>query len=160
SAPPRPPSPARTAPDAKPLEREEIEAHVQALIEEARRETRRRRRHYWAIVTLVALIGATLFTLLERATRSQTAAPALAGRSSIPTARISAKIAFAHTPRGNSCCEDELYVMNADGSGRKLLSRIVDTGQPGGLTWSPDGRRIAFAGFGGPKTGGIYVLKT
>ena len=57
SAPPRPPSPARTAADSKPLEREEVEALVEALIEEARRETRRRHRGYWAVAALVTLVG-------------------------------------------------------------------------------------------------------
>src|ERR1044071_3827192 len=100
SAPPRPPSPARAAPDGKPLEREEIEALVQALIEEARRETRRRRRRYGAVAAVAVLVGVTLFTLVEHLTRSQTAAPALAGRSSVPTATTNAKIAFVHNPRG------------------------------------------------------------
>jgi len=151
TAPPRLPSP------NDPITHGEFDALVEALIEEARKRAQRRRRRNGAIVILVALVGVTLFTLVDRTTRSQTASPALAARSSVPTATVSAKIAFVHNPRGNSCCEDEVYVMNADGSGLKLLSRIVTTGLPGGLAWSPDGRRIAFAGFP-PKTGGIHVL--
>ena len=33
-----------------------------------------------------------------------------------------------------------LYVMNADGSGQRMLTRDVFTG----FAWSPDGRKIAF----------------
>ena len=67
SAPPRPPGPARTASDGKPLEREEIEALVRALIEEARRETRRRHRTYWAAAALVAMIaGGVAWSIASR----------------------------------------------------------------------------------------------
>ena len=42
--------------------------------------------------------------------------------------------------------------MNADGSGKRLLTR--DAWQ--GLAWSPDGRKIAFVGGGGKSE--IYVI--
>ena len=55
------------------------------------------------------------------------------------------KIAYLHNPRAN-CCVSELYVMNADGSGQTRLARGGSAGAPsGGVAWSPDGRKIAFA---------------
>ena len=56
-----------------------------------------------------------------------------------------------------------IYVMNADGSG---VTRLVDyddeaLGIPGTLSWSPDGRRIAFLGSlgtGDEYTSAIYVM--
>jgi dipeptidyl aminopeptidase/acylaminoacyl peptidase len=47
------------------------------------------------------------------------------------------KIAFVSDRDGNL----EIYVMNADGSGQRRLTR--DPGVDGSPTWSPDGRRIA-----------------
>ncbi|WP_410969708.1 hypothetical protein, partial [Salmonella sp. SAL4450] len=66
SSPSRPPRP------GDPVDRVEIEALVEALIEEARKRAQRRRRRNGVIVTLVALVGVTFFTLVERATRSGT----------------------------------------------------------------------------------------
>ena len=48
------------------------------------------------------------------------------------------KIAFGHTRKGL------LYVVNSDGSGRQVLARMRSASGIGGVTWSPDGRRIAF----------------
>ena len=93
SAPPRPPSQAPEAQDSKPLDREEVEALVEALIEEARREQRRRRRWNAAFVTLVALVGVALLAVVGRGAQSQPASPSLSARSSLPAAMAS-KIAF------------------------------------------------------------------
>lgn len=49
TAPPRPPRP------SDPIDREELEALVEALIEEARKRAQRRRRRNAAVVTLIAL---------------------------------------------------------------------------------------------------------
>jgi TolB protein len=206
SAPPPPPTPARTAPDSKPLEREEIEA----LIEEARRETRRRHRHYWALVALVAFVGAVVLVLLQRGVASQSASPATrGGAGGLGTSRIAflrgdppfngpaasnrleldvinadgsglrrlahisgaaavwspdgRKLVFGKQPRrpGAACrpagrCNDEIYVINADGTGLQRLTRntLVD-GHP---TWSPGGRRIAFTRDRDEQTANIYVM--
>ena len=47
---------------------------------------------------------------------------------------------------------DGISTMNADGSGRKTLTRFLG-GIFGGPSWSPDGQRIAFA-----RSGGVYVV--
>ena len=68
TAPPRPP---RRPND--PLTHEEFDALVEAVIEEARQRGRRRRRRNGAIVTLVALVGVTIFALFGSGAQSQTA---------------------------------------------------------------------------------------
>ena len=47
------------------------------------------------------------------------------------------RIAFAGAGLGNT----GIWVMRADGTGRRRLTRLAGDGEP---TWSPDGRRIAF----------------
>ena len=74
SAPPRPPR------VDDPVSREEVEALVEALIEEARQRARRRRRRNGAVVALVALVGVALFAVLGRSAQSQSASPALTAR--------------------------------------------------------------------------------
>jgi TolB protein len=149
SAPPRPPAPARTAPDSTPLDRDEIEALVEALIEEARRETRRRHRRYWAVAALVAVVAVGVLVLLERAAGSQTASTALSARSGAAGGRPSSKIAFVRTvgsvPLRHSWFG--LYVMNPDGSGGRRLARHfwVSNLSFGSLSWSPDRRKLVFA---------------
>ena len=141
SAPPRPPSQAPEAPDSKPLEREEIEALVEALIEEARREKRRRHRRYWALAALAALVGAAILILLDGGAASQTTSSALAARSSLSAAAATPRIAFISAPQGlGQRIDAGLYVVNADGSGKqKLTSARYST-----PAWSPDGGKIAF----------------
>ena len=102
SAPPRPPSPARVAPDSEPLDRDEIEALVEALIEEARRETRRRHRRYWALAALVAFVGVVVLIVLEGGAASQTASPAVSARMSAAAQAGTSRIAFTSAPRPDS----------------------------------------------------------
>ena len=213
SAPPRPPSPERGAPDSKPLGRDEIEALVEALIEEARRETRRRHRRYWAVAVLVAFVGVVVLTLLEGGAGSQNASPAVSARigagGHVGTSRIAflrgspayyrsaapnqleldvinadgsglrrlahgsgaapewspdgRKLVFGKRPQrgGATCglagrCNDEIYVINADGTGLRRLTRnaVIDEGP----VWSPDGRRIAFTRDRDRQTANIYVM--
>src|SRR6476619_3142068 len=119
SAPPRPPAPARTAPDSKPLDREEIEALVEALIEEARREQRRRHRKYWALAALAALVGAVILILLDGGAESQPTSSALAERSSLSAAAATTRIAFISAPQGlGQRIDGGLYVVNVDGRDR------------------------------------------
>ena len=70
TAPPRPPRP------SDPVDRQQVEALVEALFEEARQRARRRRRVRLAIVACVLLMGATLLAVFERTAESQSASPA------------------------------------------------------------------------------------
>ncbi|MGH3138003.1 MAG: DUF1996 domain-containing protein, partial [Gaiellaceae bacterium] len=49
----------------------------------------------------------------------------------------------------------DIYVVNADGSGQRRLTR--DAAPSSSPVWSPDGRRIAFENWGGPEAG-IHVV--
>jgi TolB protein len=138
TAPPRPPH------SGDPVDREEHGALVEALIEEARQRTRRRRRIYAALVALVAFVGMALYVGFVRAGRSQTVSPAPATRLGAAAGTPRSKIAFLRSvnrARGES--SDELYVMNADGSGKRRLARSLAGNHS--TAWSPDGRKLVFA---------------
>ena len=77
TAPPRPPNP------TDPVDRDELEALVNALIEEARRRARRRRIVYAAAVTSAALIGVAVLAVFERAAQSQPASSRSGARPSL-----------------------------------------------------------------------------
>ena len=149
TAPPRPPRP------SDPVNREEVEALVEALIEEARQRARRRRRRNGAVVTLVALVGVAVFAVLGRSAQSQSTSSVVSARSSVPAAAATSQIAFMRDyDSGHGEGHKELYVMNADGSGQRLLARDAWMD----IAWSPDGREIAFLG-GGIENEGFYVVK-
>ena len=133
TAPPRPPRP------SDPVDREEIEALVEALIEEARQRARRRRRIYAASVALVALVVVAVSTVVDRTTQPDTASPALAARSSGLAGAATPKIAYIREPLRMGYA-GVLWVMNRDGSGQRKLAPAF-----GGMRWSPDGQKIAFA---------------
>ena len=140
TAPPRPPNP------CDPVDRNELEALVEALIEEARRRARRRRIVYAAVAASAALIGVAVFAVFERTAQSQPASPAPAARQSVAAAAQS-KIAFitavprARLPKGYAWLA-EVNVMNADGSGKRTLTRTAWNFLP--PAWSPDGSKLAF----------------
>ena len=53
----------------------------------------------------------------------------------------------AWSPDGRSIAflqSNKLYVVNADGSGRRTLTRLPKAGRSRSLAWSPDGRKLAF----------------
>jgi TolB protein len=138
TAPPRPPR------SGDPVDREELEARVEALIEEARQRARRRRRIYAASVALVALVGVALYVGFGRTGQSHSASPAPAAPSGAAAGAPGSKIAFLRVvngARGES--SDELYVMNADGSGKRRLARSLSGNH--WTAWSPDGRKLVFA---------------
>ena len=144
TAPPRPALP------TDPVDREELEALVDALIEEARQRAQRRRRRNRAVVTLVALVGVALFAVLDRSVESETASPAVSVRLNAAALPVTSRIAFTSTPRPYpqppTRTTDELYVVNADGSGKRLVARRVTYGGTS-PAWSPDGQTIAFVGY-------------
>jgi Tol biopolymer transport system component len=154
AAPPRPPRP------SDPVDREELEALVEALIEEARKRQQRRRRRNAAVVTLVALLGGALFTVFARGAASTKASPTLPQRSSLAAGAASPKIAFIRrvwAPLKRFDEFSELYVVNADGSGKRKLAQTGHSPIP--PAWSPDGRKLAFTStFRGNKEGEIFVI--
>jgi TolB protein len=116
---------------------------VEALIEEARRRARRRRRIYAASVALVALVGMALYVGFGRNGQSPTASPVRAAWSGAATGTPRSKIAFLREVYGAGGESSDVYVMNADGSGQRRLARSLAVNH--GTAWSPDGRKLVFA---------------
>jgi len=87
TAPPRPPR------SSDPIDRQEVEALVEALFEEARQRARRRRRIRTAAVACVVLVGATVFAVFERTAASQNSSRALTARSGIAGGKVKVVIA-------------------------------------------------------------------
>jgi Tol biopolymer transport system component len=141
TAPPRPPRPGER------IDRDEVEALVNALIEEARRRARRRRRIYAAVVASTALLGVTAFAVFDRTAQSRTVSPTPADRSSPAGASAKSRIAFitavpeARLPKGYAWLS-EVNVMNADGSGKRKLARIAWNFEA--PAWSPDGSKLLY----------------
>ena len=88
SAPPRPPRP------GDPISREEAEALVEALIEEARQRARRRRQKYAAFAMVATLAAVVVTTVLARSTGAESQSPALAARSALAAGTPSSRIVF------------------------------------------------------------------
>jgi Tol biopolymer transport system component len=139
-APPRP---------TEPIDRDELEA----LIEEARRRARRRRLMLAAATATFALVGVAVFAVFGRGASSDVAASARSGESGLAAGPAGSRIAFISGPRRCPLCTGPapdhlrgahpagaLYVMNADGSGRRVVARDVWPR----VAWSPDGEKIAF----------------
>ena len=79
TAPPRP---------SDPVDREEIEALVEALFEEARQRARRRRRVRTAIAAFVVLVAATLFAVFGRTAESQNSSSAFTAKSAVAGGKV------------------------------------------------------------------------
>jgi Tol biopolymer transport system component len=139
TAPPRPPRP------SDPVDRDELEAIVQALIEEARQRQRRRRQRYAAAAVLAGLAAVVAVTVAQHTTASHDVASASSVTSIASAGASTSQIAFISVPRSG---EQVVYVMNADGSGKRRVT-THDLTWPGvgssDITWSPDGREIAFS---------------
>ena len=84
TAPPRP---------SDPVDRHEVEALVEALIEEARQRARRRRRVRVAVVAFVLLVGATLFAVFGRTAESQNSSSAFSAKPAATGGKVKVVIA-------------------------------------------------------------------
>ena len=110
TAPPRPPRP------SDPVDREEIEALVEALIEEARQRAAAARRRRGAVAALVALVGVALFAVLGRSAQSQTRPRALGTVQPRRAAQLEDRL---HARCGRRSAPVGIYVVNPDGSGKR-----------------------------------------
>src|SRR5262245_59191522 len=136
---PRPPRP------GDPVDRDELEALVNALIEEARGRARRRRLLCSAVAASVALAGVAVLVVFDRAAQSHPNSAQPVARPGLARASAESKIAFISIP-SHRCAQcnfppGRLNVMNADGSGQRLLKRNVCCD----AAWSPDGQKILFS---------------
>jgi TolB protein len=147
TAPPHPPRP------SEPVDRDELEAFVEALIEEARQRARRRRRIYAASATLVALVALAVSAVVQRSTQPDTASPALAARPSGLSGAATPRIAFTREPLHMGYA-GVLWVMNRDGSGQRRLADAFP-----GMRWSPDGQKLAFTAWDATTgTSDVFVM--
>ena len=87
TAPPRPPRP------SDPIDRQEVEALVEALFEEARQRARRRRLVRLAIVACVVLVGGTVLAIFERTAESQSSSALLTERTGVSGGKVKVVIA-------------------------------------------------------------------
>jgi Tol biopolymer transport system component len=105
---------------------------------------------------LAALAATALLVLAGCSSPASTsaAAPSTVPASARPERiRLHGRVAFASDRHGN----DEVYVMNADGSRQGNLTR--DPASDYSPAWSPDGRRIAFAtGRADPSGNDLWLM--
>ena len=104
-------------------------------------------------MTLIAFVGVALFAMLGRSAQSPTPRLRLPRVPSLAAGAATSQIAFMRDTYAQA--HKELYVMNADGSGQRLLAR----GAWEDIAWSPDGREIAFLRVGAGEKPGLYVVK-
>ena len=129
------------------------EVPLEALIREARRRARRRRcstqlqsRSWSSSVSSPVWWGVQRSRGLPRLLRPL-------GRGS--WLESPSKLAFVSTKSWPPGAHAAVWVMNADGTGRRVLTR--DAAPPGPVAWSPDGRMLAFVGMQA-GLGDIYVV--
>jgi Tol biopolymer transport system component len=147
-----------------PIDREELERLVKALIEEARQRARRRRQKYAAFAVVASLVAVGITTILERSTGEENASLALAARPSF-AGGPSPTIAFI-TGRRTVCSDPpecrnnrpplqalsgKLFVVNTDGSGLRLVAQKASVAEP--PAWSPDAHKLMFQ-----SAAGIHVV--
>ena len=149
TAPPRPPRP------SDPVDRQQVEALVEALFEEARQRARRRRRVRLAIVACVLVVGATALAVFERTAESQNSSPALTAMPTVAGGKV--KVVIAGT-------NDKFDVSDGSLAGKgtfRATGAITDSGSVLAYrTVSPDETLITLRFVAKGKKGTItYVVK-
>jgi TolB protein len=118
-----------------------------------------------AVPTALAA-AVVVVTVFDFAAQSRIASPASAAHSGPAAAPPPSRIAFVAGVQKPSPTgwffQTELYVMNADGSGKRRLVRNASGlgPEPYGTVWSPDGLKLAFAKRLGPAIGQCVVCHT
>src|SRR5436190_6991339 len=140
TAPPRPPR------SSDSLDHDELEVLVEALIEEARQRTRRRRRKYGAMALLVALAGIATFAVYKH-----TSASAAQSRG-----------AFRANAAGSGLPAGTIALTGGTGTGKTFFWTSRGLRDPGikgrAVGWSPDGTRLLVERWGvGPPR--LYVVR-
>ncbi len=118
TAPPRPPDSSPPG-STVPIDRGELEALIEALIEEARQRARRRRRRYGAVVVLVALVAGGVYFGFDRgggATGSQAAQAGSSGPAASAFGVAAGGWAPSHGPYGG-----DVYVVAAAPSAKDIV---------------------------------------
>jgi len=143
SSPPRLPRPSGL------VDPSELEALVEALIEEARQRARRRRHRNAAIVLLAAAIAIGVYAGINGVSAGQQSAAALGSSGALaarPSAVRNGPITLFVAPSANA---DGLATIESVGKrGTKVIWQCPQAkwcGQPVSFAWSPDGRRVAFS---------------
>lgn len=144
SAPPRPPR------SSDPVDRNELEALIEALIEEARQRARRRRRRNGAYALLALVLGVGAYAGIVHAVpqggsaATTSADPTPAGtRAKMRNGPITL---FVGAANGNAAGAAGIETVG-QGMPRVIWQcpGKVFCGQPVSFAWAPDGKRVAFS---------------
>jgi Tol biopolymer transport system component len=108
----------------------------------------------------IAACGGTASTSPSAAPSQAAASPSVAASATpLPTPTVAGTIAFLKLTEFADDANGDIYVVNTDGTGLKRLTN--DPHLEDGPTWSPDGRRIAYAHWPSNRTGAgntIWVM--
>ena len=136
--------------EAAQRQRSMLSAHVEV----GRRSPRTTRRSVVAVASVILVGGLLVTPALSIGSRLLELIQSPPGRPDVQTPVWSPdgrRIAFLSRRDGNKA----LYVMNADGSGQRRLTR--DASNSATPAWSPDGRKLAFESVRNGTTG-VYVV--